>query len=89
VVILCFILVPVGIGIDAHLYMAVSHQKGGWSDINIATMAVVSAVSALFLIIGVRKYKLMKDLKRKLIQMDLLEETIYKEVISPNSQYLK
>jgi uncharacterized membrane protein YcjF (UPF0283 family) len=83
IVIACFILAPVGMGIDAQLYLTASHQKGDWSDINTAIMAIVSLISGLLLIIGVREYIQIKDLKRKLGQMELLEETIYNEVLSP------
>jgi len=89
IVIACFILVPVGIGIDAHLYQAVSHQKGDWSDINTVIMAIVSVISGLLLIIGVREYTQIKDLKRKLGQMELLEETIYNEVLGPNLHLIR
>jgi uncharacterized membrane protein YcjF (UPF0283 family) len=89
IVIACFILVPVGIGIDAHLYQTVSHQKGDWSDINTVIMAIVSVISGLLLIIGVREYTQIKDLKRKLGQMELLEETIYNEVLSPNLHLIR
>lgn len=89
IVIACFVLVPVGIGIDAHLYQAVSHQKGDWSDINTVIMAIASVISGLLLIIGVREYTQIKDLKRKLGQMELLEETIYNEVLSPNLHLIR
>lgn len=89
IVIACFILVPVGVGIDAHLYLAASHQKGDWSDINTAIMAIVSVISGMLLIIGIKEYTQIKDLKRKLEQMELLEETIYKEVLSPNLHLIR
>ncbi len=89
IVIACFILVPVGIGIDAHIYLATSHQKGDWSDINIAIMTIVSAISGLLLIIGIKEYTRIKDLKRRLGQIELLEETIYNEVLSPNLHLIR
>ncbi len=89
VVIACFILAPVGIGIDAHTYWVASHEKGGWSDISTAIIAIVSVISGLLLIAGVRLYLLINDLKRKLSQMELLEETIYNEVLRPNPHQLQ
>jgi membrane protein YdbS with pleckstrin-like domain len=89
IVIACFILVPVGIGVDAHLYQAVSHQKGDWSDINTVIMVVIGVISSLLLIIGVRGYTQMRNLKRKLSQIELLEETIYNEVVSPNLHLIR
>ncbi len=89
VVIACFILTPVGIGIDAHFYRAASHEKGGWSDISTAIIAIVSVITGLLSIAGVRVYLLINDLKRKLSQMELLEETIYNEVLRPNLHRLQ
>jgi len=89
IVIVCFVLVPVFVGIDAYLYMTVSHFKGGWSDISIATIAMVSAISGLLLIIGIKEYTIVNNLKEKLDQMERLEETIYNEVISPNLHQLR
>lgn len=88
VVIICFALVPVGIGIDAHLYTTTVHQKGDWSDMSMAILAVVSAFSGLLLIIGIKNYIVMKDLKEKLDQIELFEETVYKEVLSSNLHLL-
>ena len=88
VVIICFFLVPVGVGIDAYLYLTVSHLKGGWPDMSIIIMAMVSAISCLLLIIGIKEYNTVDDLKGKLGQMEQLEETIYDEVISPNLHQL-
>ncbi len=88
IVIACFILAPVGFGIDVHLYVVASHQKGDWSDINFAVMAIVSVISGLLLIIGIKEYVRVKDLKRKLSQMELLEETIYNEVLSSNPRLI-
>ncbi len=89
IVIACFILVPVGIGIDAHIYLTTSHQKGDWSDTNITIMAIVSVISGLLLIIGAKEYILIKDLKRKLSQIESLEETIYNEVLNPNLHLIR
>jgi uncharacterized membrane protein YcjF (UPF0283 family) len=88
IVIICFVLVPVGIGIDASIYMVATHQKGGWSDISMAMIAIVSAFSGLLLIVGIKKYIVMKDLRKKLDQIELFEETVYKEVLSSNLHLL-
>ncbi len=85
----CFILAPVGIGIDAHLYNAASHEKGGLSGISTAIIAIVSVISGLLLIAGAKVYILTNDLKRKLSQMELLEETIYNEVLKQNLNQLQ
>lgn len=84
VFIACFILAPAGIGIDAQLYNTAIHEKGGLSDVSTAIIAIASVISGLFLIAGVKVYLLTNDLKRKLSQLELLEETIYNEVIKQN-----
>ncbi len=89
VVIACFVLAPVGIGIDAHLYNKFSHEKGGFSDINTAIVAIVSVISGLLLTAGVKVYLLINDLKRKLSQVELLEETIYNEVLRSDLHLLR
>lgn len=89
VVIACFVLLPVGIGTDAYFYMIAIHEKGGWSDISTAIIAIVSVISGMLLMAGVRVYLLLNDLKRKLSQMELLEETIYDEVLRPNMRQLQ
>ncbi len=89
VVIACFILAPAGIGIDAQFYNAEIHEKGGFSDISSAIIAIVSVISGLLLIAGVKIYLLTNDLKRKLSQLELLEETIYNEVIKQNLNQLQ
>jgi membrane protein YdbS with pleckstrin-like domain len=89
VVIACFLLAPVGIGTDAYVYMTTSHEKGSWSDISTAIIAMVSVISGLLLLAGAKVYQLTSDLKRKLSQMELLEETIYNEVLKPNLHLLR
>lgn len=89
VVIACFILAPIGIGINAYTFMTATHMKGDWSDITIAAMGILSIISAILFVIGIKKYILIKDLKNKLAQMELLEETIYKEVLSTNLHQIK
>jgi hypothetical protein len=89
IVIACFILAPVGIGINAHIYQAASHQKGDWSNADIALMGTIFAISALLFAIGIKKYTVIRDLKNKLAQMQLLEETIYNEVLKPNMRQLE
>jgi uncharacterized membrane protein YcjF (UPF0283 family) len=89
IVIACFILAPVGIGINAHIYQVASHQKGDWSNTDIALMGIISAISALLFAIGIEKYIVIRDLKSKLAQLQLLEETIYNEVLKPNMRQLE
>jgi uncharacterized membrane protein YcjF (UPF0283 family) len=84
VVAVCFILAPIGIGINAHFIIASSHQKADWSNADIALMGIVFVISALLFAIGIKEYILIRSLKNKLAQMQLLEETIYNEVAGLN-----
>jgi hypothetical protein len=85
----CFILAPIGIGINAHFIISTSYQKGNWSDVNIALMGIVFAISAILIATGIKKYIVIKDLKSKLTQLQLLEETIYNEVLKSNMHQLE
>jgi hypothetical protein len=102
IVAMCFILAPIGLGINAYFIMVASYMKGYWSDaniaftgmemeviLNIAHMGIIFAISAILIAIGIKKYIVLKDLRSKLLQMQLLEETIYNEVLKPNMHQLE
>ncbi len=89
IVIACFVLAPIGIGKTTHSIIVTSHEKGDWSNTNIASTGIIFAISAMLLAIGIKKYKVIKDLKSKLAQMQLLEETIYNEVLKSNIRQLE
>ncbi len=89
IVAVCFILAPIGLGINAHFIIATSHMKGDWSDVYIAMMGIIFVVSTILIAIGIKKYTVVKDLKSKLSQMQLLEETIYDEVLKSNMHRLE
>lgn len=98
IVVMCFILAPIGLGINAHFIIAAFYMKGYWSDVsialmgivlNIAHMGIILAISAILIAIGIKKYIVIKDLKSKLLQMQLLEETIYNEVLKSNMHQLE
>ncbi len=98
IVAVCFILAPIGFGINGCFILATSHMKGDWLDanialmgivLNIAHMGIIFAISAILIAIGVKKYNAIKDLKSKLTQTQLLEETIYNEVLKSNMHQLE
>jgi uncharacterized membrane protein YcjF (UPF0283 family) len=89
VVIACFILAPIGIGINAYTFMTATHTKGDWSDVNIALMGIIFIISIVLFAVGIKKYILIGDLKDKLAQVRLLEETIYNEVLNKNLSQIK
>jgi hypothetical protein len=98
IVVMCFILAPIGLGTNAYFIIAAFHMKGDWIDtnialtgmgvvLNIAHMGIIFAISAILIAIGIKKYIVVKDLKSKLSQMQLLEETIYNEVLKSNMHH--
>jgi Ni/Fe-hydrogenase subunit HybB-like protein len=89
IVIACFVLAPIGIGKTTHSIIATSHEKGDWSNTDIAFTGIVFAISAILIAVGIKKYTVVKDLKSKLSQMQLLENTIYNEVLKSNMHQLE
>ncbi len=89
IVAVCFILAPIGLGINAHFIIAASYMKGDWTDTNIAMMGIIFAISAILIWIGIKRYAIIRDLKSKLAQIQLLEDTIYNEVLKSNMHQLE
>jgi hypothetical protein len=89
IVVMCFIIAPIGIGKTTHSIIATSHDKGDLSNTNIAFTGIIFAISAILFAIGIKKYTVIRDLKSKLAQMQLLEDTIYNEVLKSNMRQLE
>ena len=79
----CLVLAPLGLGADLVILMTVSNQKEGLSGINLAVMVMVALVSVVLLATGVNRYILLQRWKRQMNQLEMLEETIYSEVLKP------
>jgi TM2 domain-containing membrane protein YozV len=80
VIILCFVLGPVGLGFD---WIVVDHTKGGLADLATNPLIVITAIVSIIIITyGINRYFLVKKWENKLEQLEQLEETIYKEVLS-------
>ncbi len=89
IVIVCFVLAPIGIGYGTHSYMTTVHSKGDWSDLNAALIAIILVISSILIVTGIDKFNQVRVLKDKLSQMKLLEETIYNEVLKSNLHQLE
>lgn len=87
IAVICFILAPIGLRTNAYFIIAAFYMKGDWTDTNIALMGIIFAISAILIAIGIKKYIVVKDLKSKLSQMQLLEETIYNEVLKSSMHH--
>ncbi len=81
----CFIIAPLGLGVNAFLFTAVSHQKGGLSDMQVILIAISSIIFIFMFIFALRRYSLLKKWKKELDRLELLEETIYTEVLKPKT----
>jgi len=79
VIVLCFVLGPVGLGFD---WIVVDHEKGGLGDLATNPLIVITAIVSIIIITyGINRYFLVKKWETKLKQLEQLEETIYKEVL--------
>ena len=80
VIVMCFVLGPVGLGFD---WIVVDHTKGGLADLATNPLIVITAIVSIIIITyGINRYFLVKKWENKLEQLEQLEETIYKEVLS-------
>jgi hypothetical protein len=79
------ILAPIGLGADVYSFIVLTHQKGGLLDQQIVSIVFVFIALILILLLGIDKYVKLKKWDRTLQQLELLEETIYKEVLRAKS----
>ena len=80
-IIVCLILAPVGLGANVYSFLVLSHQKGGLLDQQIVSIVLVFIALILILSFSTYKYFELKTWDENLHQLELLEETIYKEVL--------
>jgi hypothetical protein len=64
-----------------YFYLAYTHQKGGLSNNEIVTIALLAFMCIILLGIAVKKIIKFSKLDNKLNQIEALEETIHKEVL--------
>lgn len=80
IIIVCFVLGPAGLVFDLNV---INHQKGGLADLASNPLIVITAIVSLLIITyGINRYFLAKKWENRLKQLEQLEETIYKEVLS-------
>jgi|APFre7841882654_1041346.scaffolds.fasta_scaffold67939_4 TM2 domain-containing membrane protein YozV len=79
VIVICFVLGPVGLGFD---WIAVDHEKGGLADLATNPLIIITAIASIIIMTyGINRYFLIEKWGNQLKQLDQLEETIYKEVL--------
>jgi len=81
IVLSCLLISLPGLGVNAFMIIASSHQKGGASDVNVYLLWALIAICAALMVIGLNRFILLRNLEHKLDQLELLEETIYNEVL--------
>jgi hypothetical protein len=85
IVIGCLLALLPGLGINVYFYMVESHSKGGLSSGYLELIIFLAMICLVLLAIGLQKFVLFRDLGNKLSQIELLEKTIYNEVILPRN----
>ncbi|OPX76325.1 MAG: hypothetical protein A4E44_00749 [Methanosaeta sp. PtaB.Bin018] len=70
-----------GLGINAFIFMAGSNQKGSSIEDYLVLISVLVVICLIIMIVGIHKFILLRNLEHKLNQVELLEETIYNEVL--------
>jgi|PlaIllAssembly_1097288.scaffolds.fasta_scaffold1974321_1 uncharacterized membrane protein len=81
VIIACFIISPVALGLDGFFYLVISHEKGGFAGINMSVIATIAAVSLVVMAFGMKNYVKIKKWERQLDELEQLEKTICREVL--------
>jgi sulfite exporter TauE/SafE len=81
IIIGCLTLAPIGLSADVYSFMVLAHEKGGLSDQQIVPIVFVFITLILILSFGINKYIKLKKWDKNIQQLELLEETIYKEVL--------
>jgi hypothetical protein len=79
IIIGCLLISLPGLGVNAFMLVASAHQKGGASDVSLLWALI--AICAILMAIGLNRFILLRNLEHKLDQLELLEETIYNEVL--------
>ncbi len=84
IVISCLLISLPGLVVNAFLIIASSHQKSGISDVNVYLLWALMAIFAILMVIGLNRLILLRNLEHKFDRLELLEETIYNEVLKSN-----
>jgi hypothetical protein len=75
-------LAPLGLVANGIAFVSYSHQKGFY-DLNMTITTINIFLCSLFVIIGINQHALLKKWRRDVKELELLEERIFEEVLSP------
>jgi len=70
-----------GLAINGYFYQVALHSKGGLSSGSLELIIILAMICLVLLAVGLQKFVLFRGLGNKLHQIELLEQTIYNEVI--------
>jgi hypothetical protein len=70
-----------GLAINGYFYQVAIHSKGGLSSGSLELIIILAMICLVLLAVGLQKFVLFRGLGNKLHQIELLEQTIYNEVI--------
>jgi len=74
-----------GLAANAFIFMVTSHQKGGLSEYYWIAFIMIATVCLISGAVAVRKFIILRSLGRRLRQVELMEETICREVLKHGS----
>jgi hypothetical protein len=80
VLVSAFTALPI-LGMNAFLYINYSHQKSGMSDGNMTLVSIIILICLVVIALGIYWLLRLRKLNSKLNQFEIMEETIYQEVI--------
>jgi hypothetical protein len=82
------IIAPAILGLDILVFQVLSHQKGSSSDATIVLIALVAALCLILIVATVKKYLVLKRLKKSLKELESFEIIIYQEVLKQDEHLL-
>jgi hypothetical protein len=69
------------LGINTFLYITYTHQKGGVSGVNLIMISIIVLICLIVIALGINWLLQLRKLNSRLNQFEILEETIYQEVM--------
>jgi hypothetical protein len=88
VIVASALIASLGLVLNGAAFVAITNQKGDISSY-IALIAIATIGCIIFALFGINRYMLVKNFSKKLEEFELLEETIYSEVVKPRMNQFK
>jgi hypothetical protein len=81
IILVCFCVATLSIGFSAFSYMMYSHQKGAIANNMMIPIGILAFFCVGMAAIGLQRYILLRNIDEKLRDWEMLEKTIYDEVV--------